>query len=296
MDIRLVKFRLVLLLLILSLGNHSCKSQNVETQFNKFAVAILHTPVLNTNDFESVFGGESGDSLMLDEDGHILALEFIAIPNTVFEIHETIPKQGHSIYRITTTDYPYTSAELFIDSRFVNVLDKKPEERKVEMPAKEEIIQNMEALEGYRYLWGGNYGDGVIEMLDFYNPSSDLDDDTKASWCLKGVDCSGLIYQATNGTTPRNTSSLIYYGKGLEISRKSDTAIYQMLKPLDLIVWKGHVIIVLDEKTVIESRPLKGVQKNDLLNRLKEVMEERQPVDDWDSSEGGRFVVRRWVE
>ena len=296
MDIRLVKFRLVLLLLILSLGNHSCKSQNVETQFNKFAVAILHTPVLNTSDFESVFGGESGDSLMLDEDGHILALEFIAIPNTVFEIHETIPKQGHSIYRITTTDYPYTSAELFIDSRFVNVLDKKPEERKVEMPAKEEIIQNMEALEGYRYLWGGNYGDGVIEMLDFYNPSSDLDDDTKASWCLKGVDCSGLIYQATNGTTPRNTSSLIYYGKGLEISRKSDTAIYQMLKPLDLIVWKGHVIIVLDEKTVIESRPLKGVQKNDLLNRLKEVMEERQPVDDWDSSEGGRFVVRRWVE
>ena len=296
MDIRLVKFRLVLLLLILSLGNHSCKSQNVETQFNKFAVAILHTPVLNTSDFESVFGGESGDSLMLDEDGHILALEFIAIPNTVFEIHETIPKQGHSIYRITTTDYPYTSAELFIDSRFVNVLDKKPEERKVEMPAKEEIIQNMEALEGYRYLWGGNYGDGVIEMLDFYNPSSDLDDDTKASWCLKGVDCSGLIYQATNGTTPRNTSSLIYYGKGLEISRKSDTAIYQMLKPLDLIVWKGHVIIVLDEKTVIESRPPKGVQKNDLLNRLKEVMEERQPVDDWDSSEGGRFVVRRWVE
>ncbi|MFC2093512.1 peptidoglycan endopeptidase [Bacteroidota bacterium] len=296
MDIRLVKFRLVLLLLILSLGNHSCKSQNVETQFNKFAVAILHTPVLNTSDFESVFGGESGDSLMLDEDGHILTLEFIAIPNTVFEIHETIPKQGHSIYRITTTDYPYTSAELFIDSRFVNVLDKKPEERKVEMPAKEEIIQNMEALEGYRYLWGGNYGDGVIEMLDFYNPSSDLDDDTKASWCLKGVDCSGLIYQATNGTTPRNTSSLIYYGKGLEISRKSDTAIYQMLKPLDLIVWKGHVIIVLDEKTVIESRPPKGVQKNDLLNRLKEVMEERQPVDDWDSSEGGRFVVRRWVE
>ena len=296
MDIRLVKFRLVLLLLILSLSNHFCKSQNVEIQFNKYAVAILHTPVLNTSDFESVFGGESGDSLILDEDGHIMALEFIAIPYTVFEIHETIPKQEHNIYRITTTDYPYTSAELFIDSRFVNVLDKKPEGRKVEMPAKEEVIQNMKALEGYRYLWGGNYGDGVIEMLNFYNPSSELDEDTKASWCLKGVDCSGLIYQATNGTTPRNTSSLIYYGKGLEISRKSDTAIYQMLKPLDLIVWKGHVIIVLDEKTVIESRPPKGVQKNDLLNRLKEVMEERQPVDDWDSSEGGRFVVRRWVE
>ena len=296
MDIKFVKFRLVLLLLILSLSNHFCKSQNVETQFNKYAVAILHTPVLNTSDFESVFGGESGDSLMLDENGHIMTLEFIAIPYTAFEIHETIPKQEHNIYRITSTDYPYTSAELFIDSRFVNVLDKKPEGRKVEMPAKDVIIQNMEALEGYRYLWGGNYGDGVVDMLDFYKPSSDLDVDTKATWCLKGVDCSGLIYQATNGTTPRNTSSLIYYGTGLEISGKSDTAIYHLLRPLDLIVWKGHVIIVLDENTTIESRPPKGVQKNDLFKRLKEVIEERQPVNDWDLSEGERFVVRRWIE
>ncbi|MBC8489998.1 MAG: hypothetical protein H8D45_28615 [Bacteroidetes bacterium] len=53
---------------------------------------------------------------------------------------------------------------------------------------------------------------------------------------------------------------------------------------------------MLDEKNSIESRPPNGVQKNDLLKRLKEVMEERQPVDDWDSSEGERFVVRRWVE
>ena len=142
----------------------------------------------------------------------------------------------------------------------------------------------------------GNYGDGVIEMLNFYKPSSELDEDTKVSWCLKGLDCSGLIYQATNGSTPRNTSSLIQYGTGLKISGKNDTAIYQMLKPLDLIVWKGHVIIVLDNNTIIESKPPKGVQKNDLFNRLKEVMEERQPVDDWDSSESGRFVVKRWVE
>ena len=54
--------------------------------------------------------------------------------------------------------------------------------------------------------------------------------------------------------------------------------------------------MVFNEKTSIESRPPKGVQKSNFLDRLKEVMEERRPVDDWDSSEGERFVVRRWVE
>ena len=175
MEVRFVNFKFVSIILILLFSNLFCKSQNVERQVDKYAVAILHTTVLNTSNFESVFCGNTGYSLMLDEDGHIMALEFIAIPNTVFEIHETIPKQDYNIYRITSTDYPYTSSELFIDSRFVKVLDKKPEERKLKMPSKEEILQNMEALEGYSYLWGGNFGDGVAEMLDYYKPSSELE-------------------------------------------------------------------------------------------------------------------------
>ena len=293
MNKKYFKFSLVLLFLLFSLGNYFCKSQNIETQLEQFAIATLHTPVLNTSDFESVFGGDSGDSLKLDEEGHIMALEFIALPNTVFKIHETIPKQDQIIYRITTTDYPYTSTELFIDSRFVNVSNKKPEERKIKMPSRNKIINNMLSLEGCRYFWGGNFCNGITEMLNFYKPKNKLDKETEDNWCLQGVDCSGLIYQATNGATPRNTSSLVNYGKGLIINGKSDTTILNMLKPLDLIVWKGHVIIVLDEKTAIESRPPKGVQKNDLINRLKEVMEEREPVNDWDSSEGERFVVRR---
>ncbi|MBL7129146.1 MAG: peptidoglycan endopeptidase [Ignavibacteria bacterium] len=296
MNKKYLKFPFVLFFLLFSLGNYFCKSQDIESRVEQFAIAMLHTPVLNTSDFESVFGGESGDSLKLDEEGHIMALEFIAIPNTVFKIHETIPKQDHIIYRITTTDYPYTSTELFIDSRFVNVSNKKSKERKIEIPSRDEIINNMLSLEGCRYLWGGNFCNGITEMLSFYKPKNILYKEIEDNWCLRGVDCSGLIYQTTDGATPRNTSSLVNYGTGLNISGKTDTAIQNMLKPLDLIVWKGHVIIVLDEKTAIESRPPKGVQKNDLLNRLKEVMEERQPVDDWDSSEGERFVVRRWVE
>lgn len=261
----------------------------------KYAVALMYTPVLNTSVFESVFGGMSGTDVKLDSKGLIREMEFVAFPNTVFEILEVIPKEGYNIYKIQTEDYPYNSTDLFIDSRFVTVLDTLPYSRNKTMPGKDEIISKMNSLEGYPYMWGGNFGDGVEQLLEYYKPSSELQNNSKDLWCLKGVDCSGLVYQATNGSTPRNTSSLITYGEGLDIALKNSNEIFQMLQPLDLITWSGHVIIVLDENTVIESTPDLGVHKSDLMSRLKSVMKERIPVNDWASTEGKRFVVRRWL-
>ena len=68
-----------------------------------------------------------------------------------------------------------------------------------------------------------------------------------------------------------------------------------MLQPLDLIVWNGHVIIVFDENTVIESTGDAGVHKSDLLARIKSIMKEKTPVNDWGSTSGKRFVIRRWI-
>jgi cell wall-associated NlpC family hydrolase len=261
----------------------------------KYAVANSYTPVLNTPYYSNVFGGESGQRVKLDEKGLIREMEFIAMPNTVFEIVETVPvTNDYLVYRVTTSDYQYDAA-LYIDSRFVTVTETKPEDRKQVMPSKEEIIKNLNALEGYTYMWGGNYGDGITKLLEYYQPAAELDEGTKSLWCLKGVDCSGLLYQATGGSTPRNTSSLIRYGTGLDIQGKRAGEIHSMLQPLDLIVWAGHVIIVLDENTAIESTPSGGVHKSDLLSRLKSVMSERTAVNDWDSSKAKRFVVRRWL-
>ncbi len=260
----------------------------------RFAVALFNTPVLNTNDFESVFGGASGTQVKLDSKGLIREMEFIAFPNTVFKILDVIPKNGYEIYKISTDDYPYNSSDLFIDSRFVKLVDTLPEERIHSMPNKNDIIDKLKSLEGSEYMWGGNYGDGISQLLEFYKPGTELENSTKDLWCLKGVDCSGLIYQATNGTTPRNTSSLINYGTGLDISGKSAREISSMVMPLDLITWNGNVIIVLDENTVIESTPESGVHKSNLLNRIQSVLKERTPVNDWSSSSGKRFVIRRW--
>jgi len=222
-------------------------------------------------------------------------MEYIALPNTVFEILDVLQKADHDMYRVISQDYPY-KGDFYIDSRFVRLSDIEPQPRPKILPTKEEIIRNMNALEGYQYMWGGNAGDGVSEMINYYQPKADISEQTKNNWMMKGVDCSGLIYQSTGGATPRNTSTLCSYGNGIEIENLSADEISKKLQPLDIIVWSGHVIIVLDETTVIESTPAEGVHKSDMVSRLKSVMKERTAVNDWASTTGKRFVIRRWME
>ncbi len=263
----------------------------------KYVVAVLPTPVLNTTDFGSVFGGQYGTEIKRDEQGLIRELEFVALPNTLFKVFEEISLGTHSIFKITTVDYPYTGSELFIDSRFVKNAGGVIIEREQVMPSKEEIISKLNELNGYQYMWGGNFAPGITELMEYYTPVGEIDDGLKKQWCLEGVDCSGLIYQATGGCTPRNTSSLVYYGDAVEIEGKTPEEIAEMIQPLDLIVWKGHLVIALDNGEVIESSNPEGVHKSNLVDRLYSVMESRTPVNNYDgNSEITRFVVRRWIK
>ena len=272
-----------------------------------YAVAELPTPVLNTPDFSFVFGNKDGKTLNLDDSGLIREVEFIALPKTLFKIENTIKKGTATIYKVTTKDYPYpTQKGYFIDSRFVNTSDDKPPGRSKQLPVKKAIIDALVSSEGGRYIWGGNYRGGIPQMISFYPPSPLLNNDLKEQWMLKGVDCSGLLYEATGGSTPRNTSSLITFGKPVKIAGLSVSQIIHTLKPLDIIVWMGHVIIVLDKERTIESRldydkEQEGNQGGVRIRTLKEVadetLKERVPVDNYeDEVEKGKkkFVVRRW--
>ena len=58
-------------------------------------------PVLNTSDFQSVFGGDEKNRLKTDEKDHIRNLEFIALKNMIFEIVNKTNFQN-VIKRITT--------------------------------------------------------------------------------------------------------------------------------------------------------------------------------------------------
>ncbi len=272
-----------------------------------YAIAELPTPVLNTSDFTSVFGSTDGKTLHRDDSGLIREVEFIALPKTVFKIEEVIPGPPVTMYRVTTDDYPYpTPKGYFIDSRFVITHNYKPPRRLQKLPPQGVIISNLLSAEKSRYIWGGNYRAGIPQMLTFYPPPIPPSQDIKDQWILKGLDCSGLLYEATNGCTPRNTSSLISFGEPVQIATLDSDQIIQSLQTLDILVWKGHVIVVLDKDRAIESRldydtTREGNQGGVRIRTLKDVVDEtlgtRVPVNEYtDVVEGGKkkFVVRRW--
>jgi cell wall-associated NlpC family hydrolase len=154
------------------------------------------------------------------------------------------------------------------------------------MPSKELILERMERRIGTPYIWGGNWGAGIPELIHYYPPKGEIDLLTQQLWILQGVDCSGLLYEATRGATPRNTSSLIYYGKQLN---NND------LQPLDMVVYPGHVFFVLDSHTAIESRLGRGVIRSDLKARMEELRQTRTQVPEWkpDLDPAKHFVIRR---
>lgn len=263
---------------------------------NKYATCISATPVLNTSDFESVFGGTNGKTVKTDKEGLIRDLEYIAFKGTVFEILEESDKGDHKIYKVRADNYDYNSS-LYIDSRFVNVSAEKPIINNIKLPSKDKIYDFLDKAVSSKYCWGGNYIKGIDKMLTYYKPAGNISQEMNDLWTLKGCDCSGLMYEATNGYTERNTSKLINYGQSVNIEGLNAEQIIDKLEPLDMIVWNGHVIYVYDKQTAIQSSLSKGgVVKTDLLETIESVMSTRKPVNDYDSSTGERFVLRRWYD
>lgn len=247
------------------------------------------TPVLNTADFSSCFGGKDGRSLLLDDQGLMRNLETILLPGSSLIIKEDLQK---NICRIETLKYP--KENLFIDKRFLD--NTSTAEQINKLPTVRKICTTLKSLEGTPYLWGGNWPKGIDKMRVFYRPSIDffqLPEDIQNIWQLKGLDCSGLLYYATNGHTPRNTSALVTYADRLKIEELEENEIVQQIKPLDLLVWKGHVIIVIDKQTCIESAPGKGVHMCNLSERIKELLQTRKAVNQYNSSSAS-FVICRW--
>ncbi len=267
----------------------------------QYAVARTSTPVLNSPEFKAVFGGANGRSLKTDRCGQVRELEYIALPGTLFTILKKERSGTADIYQVETDEYTAPpDVRLYVDGRFLTLEHTAPAPRRSALPPRERIVSALKASVGSPYVWGGNVLNGVPELAAwFYNG---IGDDDKGGLILAGLDCSGLLYHATGGWTPRNTSQLITFGQGVAIAGKQSAEIAAMLQPLDLIVWNGHVIIVLDPQTAIESRlecgkPGKGgVVMTQLSHRIAEIMRTRRPADAWPGGKKrqGVFVVRRW--
>jgi len=285
------------LILILMVCCHAVSSQAAS-----YAVVRSAAPVLNTSEFPSVFGGADGKTLKTDRCGQVRDLEFIALPGTVFTIRDGKSSGEHTVFRVDTDEYPTPKGTaLYVDSRFVELREEKPPPRSRSLPSEAAIITALKSFAGAPYVWGGNIRSGVGELLEYFY-RGDISVAARQKSTLAGLDCSGLLYQATGGWTPRNTSRLLSFGKTVPVAGRSLEEIVRSVQPLDLIVWNGHVLIVLDRGTVIESRLAcgkpgnGGVVMTPLQQRLAGIMRTRRPVDDWSAAGKQKdiFVVRRW--
>jgi hypothetical protein len=298
---------ILLSLLLYCLAVDEAPGQQMIQPSLRYAQSVLPTPVLNTPEFSSVFGARTVETDQSAAAGPMRSLEFIALPDTVFTVEAVISQGAGTIYRVTTDEYPYPSPDgYYIDSRFVKTSVEKPPDRTKHLPDKRVIIAALSVSEGSAYLWGGNLREGIPQMINLYPPPATLTREERSRWILQGLDCSGLLYQATGGFTPRNTSALTTFGTSVPIAHLSVPQIIAAVEPLDIIVWPGHVIIVLDRNRVIESRldydeaqpgNQGGVRIRKIGAVLSDIMKNRVPVNSCNTEITTvlkQFVIRRW--
>lgn len=175
-----------------------------------------------------------------------------------------------------------------------------------ELPSREAILENLRNSLGLPYIWGGNIPTGVPKLLEYHPPKGFVDERFRSKWTFRGVDCSGLLYAATDGFTPRNTSEIVHFGTGLDIAGKTSEEIISMVQPLDIIARRGHMLIVLNQMEIIQSKMDYGTESHGFQNGvkispLKDILDELflthiplNSVDDPGLEGKKKLVIRRW--
>ena len=259
-----------------------------------FAIARIPTPVFNTPLVSSYLGGEDGSTVALDSQQLMRCTETVLLPHTKIKCVRKVPPSW--LWQIETEEYPYPGEYFAHENCLLRQLEEPPK-RVIHLPSPSSMLKMAKCLTGARYIWGGNWPLGIPMLTELFPPSTPfqrLPLLTQDTWQLKGVDCSGLLYFLSDGYTPRNTSTLLHFGKPVKIKQMDLNEILEKLLPLDLIVFKGHVILVLDSQTSIESKALHGVIQTPLGERISELLQTKTPIDDSQLCTETNFVVRRW--
>ena len=222
--------------------------------------------------------------LSKDSQNRLMAIETIALPGTPLHI---LSQLSSHLLSIETEAYPDLSP-LYIDARFLEEKTKEPFVKFKELPPLASIISKLRSLQGIRYFWGGTWEEGIAQMWTYYPHLSQADTYDREDSLCQGVDCSGLLYRVTNGYTPRNTAQLAHFGQEIPFTSLLPHKVQSLLQPLDIIVWKGHVIIVLSQDELIESRLGTGVVISGFKKRFEEISIQL-------TAENRPFYLRRWL-
>lgn len=243
----------------------------------KFAITNSPTPLLNRKDLCSVFS----NPLPLDDKNLLRGIETIVLPQRCLSVLSQI---NSTVVEVLFEEY--SSEPLYTDLRFLEWVPSPVPFLKKPLPSQSILLKRLEEMLGSPYIWGGNWHKGIPSLMDFYPSLNQLEDSFKPQALLEGVDCSGLLYEATEGYTPRNTKELICFGDPVPFHNLSIETLIETLLPLDLLVWRGHVVIVFDKETTIESSHSHGgVVTLPLKKRFEEILTIDPP----------QLTLRRWI-
>jgi cell wall-associated NlpC family hydrolase len=273
----------ILLFLLLSLLPLSSRAGALP---ERWGTAREPVPVFSVQSHPALLARRDDSALPRDRCGQVRSLEFIALPATPFRLHDCRRDGATTICRVTTDAYAAPAGkDLYLDASLLSLVREQPTARRSALPSREVLLRRLAERVGTPYVWGGNVRPGVRSTTGY---------------AFRGLDCSGLLYEASDGFTPRNTSELVRFGKGLRVAGLSAAELAARLQPLDLLVWDGHVIIVLDGGRTVESRlecgaaGHGGVVIRPLAETLSRLLAERGAVDEWPAGGGKFFTVRRW--
>jgi cell wall-associated NlpC family hydrolase len=212
-----------------------------------------------------------------------MAIETIVPPHSPVYVQN---EDASGMWQVTTPRYPSSEA-CYIDSRFLTPAPDAYTAPRAPLPSPETILTILRSLAGTRYFWGGNWPQGIPDLLLFYPEAQDATADDRLDFLCEGVDCSGLVYYATDGNVPRNTSDMVSYGTAIEHSGLLVADIQKIVRPLDWVVWRGHVITLLSQDEVIESRIGRGVSISPFAERFEEALCQTR-------AQGKELFIRRW--
>lgn len=231
--------------------------------------------------------GMFDETLEKDNQGLFRGLETILLPNTCVEYRSL----ADGIIQVSSSSYP--KKDCYSLENFLNV--KTNVSSDIGLLTPKQLIDRLMDLEGIPYVWGSS---AVLSKKEqnflrefFFTYTHSFKDNL--DYLFSGLDCSGLLHFVTKGVTPRNTSELIDYGHPVDIQNKSIDQILLQIQPLDLLVWKGHVVIFLSQDEMIESRLGWGVVRSCAKQRLSEVFQNKRPVNVYEENS---FVIRRFLE
>lgn len=226
----------------------------------------LFAPVFNAPDLDIYYGQEiignerKYGRLKLDEWGQIDEVAGHVFPGEILTVKEKVYNRvlGRDVYKVIGDNEFYQSEKTsyYVDGIFFNA-DEGVNSDRFPLLSKEEVLANLEVFSSSNapYVWGGMNLDGCPMVLDEY--VFDFDTDLEMRKAIgAGFDCSGMIYSAhKNPNGPRNTSQMVMAGRSIDIEGKSFDEILSIIQPLDIIVWRGHVLIFLrDDGTCVDSR------------------------------------------